>query len=486
LAYPACILPKLFIHLPLCYKQHQFNPMGKQKVTLLFIVSFILHISGFAQPLPVYSFQKDDTVLRKKYFDQSVKKKELILASVKKENAKDYKKIYEEQFKEITELWKGSRPVTSLDAHAYLQLIVQKIIIANPELKGTDARIVFSRDWWPNAVSMGDGTIAINAGLVIFLNNEAELVFILCHELAHYYLEHTPKAIKKYVETINGEAFQSELKRLSKTEFGVNSQLEKLTQSFMFNSRRHNREKETEADRYAFIFMKNTGYNTNAIKTCLELLDKVDDSLLYKPVVLTEILNFADYPFKKKWIQAESSIFSSMSDDNSLADLKERDSLKTHPDCTKRISLLQDSLAKTVTEGKEFLVDEKIFAQLKKEFFIEMTDQCYNSENLSRNLYYSLILLQSEPDNARAAYSVVRCFNQLYDKQKNHRLGMAVDTENKGYTEDYNLLLRMLSRLKLDEIAGLNYNFCRQHYRLMKDDKIFTEEMNTAKKLYKQ
>ncbi len=460
--------------------------MGKQKVTLFFIVSFILRISSFAQSLPVYSFQKDDTVLRKKYFDQSVKKKELILASVGKENAKDYKKIYEEQFKEITELWKGSRPVTSPDAHAYLQSIVQKVIATNPELKGTDARIVFSRDWWPNAVSMGDGTIAINAGLVVYLNNEAELVFILCHELAHYYLEHTPKAIKKYVETINSTAFQSELKRLSKTEFGVNSQLKKLTQSFMFNSRRHNREKEAEADRYAFMFMKNTGYTTRAIKTCLELLDKVDDSLLYKPVALNRILDFIDYPFKKKWIQAESSIFSAMSDDNSPADSKEKDSLKTHPDCTRRISLLQDSFDNTVTGGKEFLADEKLFNRLKKEFFIEMADHCYYSENLSRNLYYNLMLLQAEPDNARAAYSVVRCFNQLYDKQKNHKLGLAVDTESKGYTEDYNLLLRMLSRLKLDEIASLNYNFCRQYYSLMKDDKVFTEEINTVKKLYKQ
>jgi Zn-dependent protease with chaperone function len=460
--------------------------MGKQKRPLFIAAFFILHFSCFSQLQPAYSFQKDDTVLRKKYYDQSVKKKELILASVGKENVKDYKNIYEEQFKEITELWKGSRPVTSPEAHAYLQSIVQKVIAANPELKGTDARVVFSRDWWPNAVSMGEGTIAINAGLVIYLHNEAELVFVLCHELAHYYLEHTPKAIKKYVETINGEAFQRELKRLSKTEFGVNSQLEKLTQSFMFNSRRHNREKETEADRYAFIFMKNTGYNTNAVKTCLELLDKVDDSLLYKPVVLSEVLNFNDYPFKKKWIQPESSIFSELADDKSDAALKEKDSLKTHPDCAKRIALLQDSLDKVLPEGKEFLIDEKIFMQLKKGFFIEMTDQCYNSENLSRNLYYSLMLLQEEPENAWAIYSVARCFNQLYDKQKYHKLGLAVDTESKGYAEDYNLLLRMLSRLKLDEIVNLNYNFCRQYYVLMKDDTRFTEEISTVKKLYKQ
>ena len=125
-------------------------------------------------------------------------------------------------------LWQSDRSVTAPEAHGYLQSIVQKIISVNAELAKTDARVVFSRDWWPNAYSMGDGTIAINAGLMVFLHNEAELVFIVSHELAHYYLDHTNKSIKQYVEKVNSEEFQNELKRLAKTEYGVNKQLEEL------------------------------------------------------------------------------------------------------------------------------------------------------------------------------------------------------------------------------------------------------------------
>src|SRR5690606_19405430 len=106
--------------------------------------------------------------------------------------------------------------------------------------------------------SMGDGSIAINAGLFVYLDNEAELIFILCHEIAHYYLDHTNSSIKKYVETVNSDEVQKELKRLSKTQYRVNQQLEELTKAFTFNSRRHSRERETEADRMAFQFMKNT------------------------------------------------------------------------------------------------------------------------------------------------------------------------------------------------------------------------------------
>jgi len=249
---------------------------------VIFLLLFLLlNLPGFAQLQPVYSFQKDDTVLRKKYYEQALQKKKDLLQSMGKENAKDYKEIYEDQYKQIGLFLQSTRTVTAPEPDKYLQSIVQKIIAANDELKGLDMRVVFSRDWWPNAYSMGEGTISINAGLMIFLDNEAELVFVLCHELSHYYLNHSTKAIKKYVETINSDAYQKELKRLSKQEFNVNRQLEKLVRSIAFDSRRHSRENEAEADRQAFTFMKRTGYDCGAIKTSLSVLDVIDDSLIY-------------------------------------------------------------------------------------------------------------------------------------------------------------------------------------------------------------
>jgi hypothetical protein len=315
------------------------------------------------------------------------------------------------------------------------------------------------------------------------LENEAELVFIVCHELAHYYLDHTAKGIKKYVETVNSDAFQQELKRLAKTEYGANRQLEELSKSFAFGTRRHSRENEAAADRMAFSFMKKTGYDCNAIKTGLELLDKVDDSLLFKPLALQQVFQFNEYPFKKKWVQKESAIFSQLNENDSPLSGKERDSLKTHPDCNKRIALLSDSLESVAGTGEKFLVDEKIFNQLKKDFFIEMTEQCYRDKNLSRNLYYSLLLLQSEQYTPVAVYSVTRCLNQVYDYQKNHQLGTKIDTENKAFPEEYNLLLRMLGRLRLEEIASLNYHFCKKYEPAMQGYADFDKELKKAQSL---
>src|SRR5215218_2902598 len=190
-----------------------------------------------AQTQNAHIFWKDDTLLRRKYFDESMQKRQALIAAIPTLYAKDYKKIYNNQFGEIGNLWNSTRPVTTPEVNNYLQSIVKKIVSANSEIQQTDARIVFTRDAWPNAVSMGDGSIAINGGLFIFLKNEAELAFVICHELSHYYLDHTNKSIKKMVELYNSEDFKKEMKRISKHEYGAGRQIDELMKRTAFGSR---------------------------------------------------------------------------------------------------------------------------------------------------------------------------------------------------------------------------------------------------------
>ena len=448
-----------------------------------FLLIFFSAINSiiFAQLKPVYQFQQDDSLLKKNYYEEAMVQQKELISSLSKEYREDYKKIYDYRFKEVSGLLKSSRAVTAPEVHQYLQEVLKKITDANDELKPLKVRLIFSRDWWPNAYSMGEGTLVVNAGLMIFLDNEAELVFAICHELSHYYLGHSNKAIKKNVELVNSEEFKKEIKRLSKQEYQVGRQLDKLVKNLAFGSRQHSRDNEAEADRQAFVFMKKTGYDCNAIKTCLQMLDKVDDSLLYKPLELEQVFSFAEYPFKKKWIQKESVIFGEMGDDESPLTKKEKDSLRTHPDCEKRFFLLQDSLLKT-DSGKVFLVNEQLFKKLKKEFFVEMTEQEYRDENLTRNLYYNLLMLQNNENIPLAIYSVARALNLIYESQKDHRAGLMTEKESRSYPADYNLLLRMIDRLKLEEIADLNYYFCKQYQLQMEGYKGFDEEMKIARR----
>jgi hypothetical protein len=247
-----------------------------------------------------------------------------------------------------------------------------------------------------------------------------------------------------------------------------------------FGTRRHSRDNEAEADRQAFAFMKKTGYDCHAITTALQMLDKVDDSLLYKPLRLEQAFHFNDYPFRTRWIQKESAIFSQLSGDDSPLSRNEKDSLKTHPDCTKRMGMLADSVS--AYPGKKFLVDEKTFNQLKKDFAVEIAEQAYRANNLSRNLYYSLLMLQQQENMSWAIYSVARCLNKIYECQRDHQLGTMVDTESKGYPDDYNALLRLLNRVRLDEVAALSIHFCEKYGKQMEGDEAFAREKSKAQK----
>lgn len=434
-----------------------------------------------AQQNPFYNFQTDDTVLKKNWVQSVRTVKTSWLSKVTPSLKKDYEEIYKTHFEQIEKTISGKGSITAKEPHQYLQQVLSKIIKANPVLKADELRIFFTRDWWPNAYSMGDGSIAINAGLVIHMQNEAELAFVLCHELAHYYKAHTLQSVDNYVSITNSPEFQKRLKELSKQQYGVNKELEKLSLNLIFNSRHHSRSRETEADMQAFSFFKNTGYNANGIVSLLQLLDTVDKATFLPKLNLQTILNFESNPFKKKWIQEESAIFSKINTQTVEDKAKEIDSFKTHPDCSVRIAALKDSVA-SHTSGNYFLVDETYFQKLKEDLLLEMIEHTYQSDNLSRNLYYNLLLLQQQKHTNLAAYLIARDLNKLYDKQKNHKAGLLLDTENKFYVDDYNQLLRMLNRIRLDEMAQLTKAFCNRYLLSLKNSQLVAEQINIAEK----
>lgn len=450
--------------------------------TVRFIPVFCLlfRCTQLSAQQPVFAFQQDDTLLKRKYYNEALKKKDMLLSSLPKDNTKDYKQAYNSMFETVEDLLISSRTVSEEKANNYIRAIVAKIVNANPELKGLDMRVVFSRDYYPNAFSLGDGTIAFNAGLFVYLDNEAEMAFVICHELAHYYLDHSKKRIDKMVRTMNSDSLKEEIKRLRKQQYGVGAQAEKLIRALSFDVRRHSREGETEADRVGLRFLKNTGYTGNGFITCMQKLDKVDDTVLLKEPELSKLLSFPGNPFKERWIKKESVIFGAMNpDDASGLTQKEKDSLKTHPDCSRRIALFTDS-ARAIS-GREFLVDEQLFRKLKEDFIPEIVEEVYKAGNVSLNLYLSLCLLQEGQYKPLAIYSVARDLNLIYTYQKDHSLGLFIESENRKYRESYNLLLRMLYRLRLNEIAALNAAFCTYYQDQMKGYDGFGEEMNKAK-----
>jgi hypothetical protein len=213
------------------------------------------------------------------------------------------------------------------------------------------------------------------------------------------------------------------------------------------------------------------------------MLDTVDDSAFYGKLDIPLLLSFKEYPCKEKWIQNESSIFGQMKEDASGLSQKEKDSLRTHPDCNKRIAAIRP-LISGQKGNDQFLVDSAYFFQLQKRFSLEIIEQLYREENFTLYLYYALGLLQSKQERPYAIYSIARAMNSLYYAQLNHRIGLVTDKESRTQSSDYNLICRMVDRLRLHELAEFNYHLCKNFQSEMTDFTDFQKEFHQSQKNY--
>lgn len=456
-------------------------PSRMQKIIACFLVAIVLSFSGYSQQKTVYTFPLEDTALKSRLFREALAVKESMINTLPKENKEEYTTVYNERFALIESLMKSNRLIAEPDAHAYLQRLLQLIVDANPELKQLKIRLVFSRDNWPNAYSIGEGTLVINAALLLRMKTEAELVFVLCHEIAHYYLDHSGKSISKRINLLSSPQFKSDIKRLSKQEYGAGEELDRLLMSMAFGLRKHSRENEAEADATGLRFMKSTGYTGSAAITCLQMLDKVDETTLFPAIDIQSQLGFADYPFRKKWIINESGIFSQMKGDASELTQAERDSLRTHPDCPKRIEA-NTPVVSQFGAGNDFKIDATFFQQLKDRFTVEIAEELFREEKYTQCLWYNLGLLKAGMHRTYALYATARVLNALYEAQLTHKFGLVAEKENKTRLPEYNQLLRMFDRLRLDELAEISFQFCKQYRTEMAGYTSFENEWQTAAK----
>lgn len=438
-----------------------------------------------AQDNTYYTPMKDDPALHRQWMTATEQRYKNDVAALNGRYKKDFEALYKERWENIRRMYSEKEIITAGHAATYLQELAKAIIQANPALGSLDTRIVFSRAWWPNASSMGEGTIIVNIGLFNRLRNESQAAFVLCHELAHLYLNHSNKSIERYVNTINSQEFQKELKRIKQSEYQKNQRAEALLKNLAFRSRRHSREHEHEADSLAVEWLRNTFFDIREALTCLALLDSADSDKHNTDPALEQVFHFQEYPFQARWVKKEESLFSALAARHEEESKPERDSLKTHPDCTNRIKKLEASVASWYKAGSRlFVINESLFNQLQQEFDYEIIEHCFRTGNISRSLYYSLQMLPERRNDPYLVTNIGRCLNELYKAQKAHTLSKIVDLPAPYHDKKYDKLLRFIQELRLKDIAAISYYFLLPWQKAFTVHEEFATVFNTSKQHY--
>lgn len=486
------IIQRNFISLP--YQANQYRRMtifisvSERDFFSKFLLFFLLLIctyrplkaqQNFFAPSPVNE-EELRTLLAstEKHYKQETES----LASA---NKKDFIEIYETRWQHIKDKFDKKEIYTSADAQRYLDDIVKDIVNANPFLERKEFYCLFSRSGIANASYIGEGLILLNMGLFTRLQNESQAAFVLCHEISHFYLEHGEKSIARYITTLNSGEVQGQLRNIKHREYGKRKELENLVQSLTFGTRRHGRDHESEADSMAVELLRNTRYDISQILPTLALLDSVDMVKINMQLQLQNLFDSKEYPFQKKWIVKEDGLLGGhavLVKDESIAD-----SLKTHPDCKKRINFLGPLIKKYAGTAKSIeTTGQSKFVELQNSFRYEIVEYAFTSNSYCESFYYTIQLLQAKPADGYLITQTGKILNSLYTAQKEHKLNKVVELPSPYYSADYNMLLQFIQNLYLEDYAFIGFNFLSKYESLLSQNKLYTETYNKSKQFTKQ
>ena len=289
---------------------------------------------------------------------------------------------------------------------AYISKVADELLINDPNLR-KKLNIFVLNVSQPNAYATHNGIIYFTTGLLARLNTEAELAFILAHEITHFQKKHS---INAHMENEKIESGTSGYK-------GLNYNEKLLAQSS------YSKENELEADREGLKLLKKSKYNTRAG------IDALD-------VLLHSFLPFKDKPFEfnfltKDKIDVNEKEAKAAVDTTYIINDDYSDSLSSHPNTKKRKEQIIEVLNGNY-RGNDFIQKEYEFTFMKYLCQFELINIYLKNGRYVDALYSNFLLSERHSENSfiketylRSIYGIAKYKNwsRYSDKSFKHKYG---------------------------------------------------------------
>ena len=269
----------------------------------------------------------------------------------------------------ITEMMLSGRVIYGDKLGIYINKIADEVLKNKTRLRN-ELRFYILKSTVANAFSTNQGIIFITSGLIAQVENEAQLAFIIAHEIVHYTEKHNYEQFKKRDAILNGAGRKSTVT------------IEEKLRSLYKYSKNH----ETEADTKGMELFLTTGYNPYAAITSFDVLlysYLPYDMIEWKPTVFET----------ENYIFPESYLSESL--DEISADEDEDDKIRTHPNMGKRKSNLASILTEQEADSagkKLYLVSKEEFEATQKIARFELASLYIKSGNPAKAYYIAYLL----------------------------------------------------------------------------------------------
>ncbi len=375
---------------------------------------------------------------------------------------KHYKAIKDDACEEIADLVKYTSLLDTV-INPYMQRIFQSLVKANAV---PNSRLVVTRSYIDNAFASGDGTIFLNVGLLRGLENDAQVAFVISHELSHGILNHVQNNITTYLNSIYDKDLQEEYNKIIKKGYNKNKRVKALLMKVSVNNLYHQRNQESAADSMAFYLMKAAGYDPAQAYDALKLFDNnhwVSNGIFEK--------QSAFFQCKEGWqnftVDASStSIFQVKNE------VDTSDSLKTHPDCRVRMAAIRKLL---LSIGRDTAVSaaapDNAFLKIKQASGYESIQSMYDYEYFDHSLFNSLNQIILEPESPYLRSMALLNLLQLKYHMQRHQYAEMVSNTGDHNTKELNQFLSFLNSLNVSDFKLLAASFEKSYPSLkLKDE----------------
>jgi len=346
----------------------------------------------------------------------------------------------------VDELLMSGRVLFGDPVSIYVNKVAEKVLESSPELKGK-LRFYCLKSNITNAFTTNQGMIFITLGLISQLENEAQLAYIIAHEITHYKRKHV---INSYVESDRVYA--------KKGRYKYNNYDDNIIRLSNYS-----KSLELECDSVGFYMLEQAGYS---IKSALSVFDVLQFSHLpYEEIAFnTSMFETENFKIPKKYILDTITpiVFEDDTDD----------SKSSHPNISKRRSKVKRFMSKAKKSNtNEYLVSKKEFATVRKLCRYEAIRLNLKNREYVKAFYNSNVLLSENPNSVFLEKSIGKSLYGIF-KYKTHNKYYSITGDYEDYEGQISALYYMFYEMDAVHVGSLAVSQLWRQYNKNKDENI--------------
>lgn len=337
----------------------------------------------------------------------------------------------------------SGRVLTGDPVTEYINSVASRLLANNPQLMGELSFYTYKSSS-PNAFCTHNGIILVSLGLISRLHTEAELAFVLSHEIAHYRQKHHVGQLEEKYEILKGKGHNT------RATFE-----EKLDRYYLYA-----KNDEMEADSLGLLMHLDAGFSCGSAKSLIDVL-------------LFSYLPYREEAFDVSFFDMDNMVIPRCFFSDSVAaiaiDDTYEDRFEEHPSIRKR----KEAVWRIVEQNwhkcnlqKDFLVSDMVFEQVREISRFEVVALDLQRRNYGNAIYNAYLLLKKYPNNeylnaavAKALYGLAKYKN--FDEY--HRVARSF-SKIQGESQQLHFFLRQLTAKQLTAIALKYVRKTRQEF----------------------